>query len=282
MPYNKTINLLIFDGDPNGRMMAELSNWNGRVYKIARNALTVFSERDDAENTGVYFLFGRDINNNGTIYVGEAEHMFTRLKQHVNDQEYWTDCVAVISKDDHLNKAHVKYLEHEFYDAAKSAGRYVIVNSTIPTRSSVSEYDAAMLLEFFDYTKLLVNTMGYKAFDSISQAVDTGVSFDTFLLTGPRGADAKGILTADGFTVLKGSMIADGVTRSYPSSINKIRARLLQDGIIDSEYKFTKDYLFSSPSYAAAVVLGRNANGRTEWLTETGQTLKSIEEARLA
>ena len=36
---------------------------------------------------------------------------------------------------------------------------------------------------------------------------------------------------------------------------------------------FTADYAFSSPSAAAAVVAGRNANGRTSWVTEKdGQT----------
>jgi len=36
MAFNKTLNLLIFDGDPNGMIMCELSNWNGRIYKISR------------------------------------------------------------------------------------------------------------------------------------------------------------------------------------------------------------------------------------------------------
>ena len=65
------MNFLIFDGNPNGLIMGELSNWNGRVYKIARNALTSFAHRPDCQHTGVYFLFGRDQDMNDTIYVGE-------------------------------------------------------------------------------------------------------------------------------------------------------------------------------------------------------------------
>ena len=56
MSFSKTIQMFIFDGNPNGRIMCELSNWNGRVYKISRNELPEFSQRDDSENTGVYFL----------------------------------------------------------------------------------------------------------------------------------------------------------------------------------------------------------------------------------
>ena len=49
---------------------------------------------------------------------------------------------------------------------------------------------------------------------------------------------------------------------------------MLSDGTINSEYAFTKDYIFTSPSLAATIVMGRNANGRTEWKTAEGTTIK--------
>ena len=104
MAFSKTIQMYIFEGNPNGRIMCELSNWNGRIYKISRNELSEFAKRKDSENTGVYFLFGKDESNFDTVYVGEAEKMFTRLKQHLKE-DYWNDCIAVISKDNLLNKA---------------------------------------------------------------------------------------------------------------------------------------------------------------------------------
>lgn len=42
--------------------------------------------------------------------------------------------------------------------------------------------------------------------------------------------------------------------------------------------KLNKNYLFNSPSYAAAFVLGTNENGRTSWKNEKGITLKDLEE----
>lgn len=162
MAFDKTIHMFIFDGNPNGRIMCELSNWDGRVYKIARNELSLFAKREDCQNTGVYFLFGHDIDKGETIYIGEAERMQDRLKNHLKDKSYWNECIAVISKDNHLNKAHVKYMEHKFYVLAKDAGRDGVVNSTVPTCSSVSEYDQAMVDEFIEHTKLLVNTLGKK------------------------------------------------------------------------------------------------------------------------
>ena len=68
MTFNKTIQMCIFDGNPNGRIMCELSNWNGRVYKISRNDLSEFANRPDCDYTGVYFLFGKDEDNKDTVY----------------------------------------------------------------------------------------------------------------------------------------------------------------------------------------------------------------------
>lgn len=279
MAFSKTIQMYIFDGNPNGRIMCEFSNWNGRVYKISRNELLEFSKRNDSENTGVYFLLGKDENNIDTIYIGEAEKMLTRLKQHLKDTEYWNDCITVISKDNLLNKAHVKYLESKFYSLAKDSGRSIVVNTNVPTCSSVSEYDEAMLLEFISNTKLLVNTLGYKTFDSIEDSSMKRQNAQVyFYINAARGANAKGVVVADGFVVLKGSLIASTTVPSMPSSLVQLRTNLIEKGIIDSDFKFVKDYIFTSPSLAATIVMGKNANGRIEWKTIDKKTLKSIEE----
>ena len=282
MAFSKTIQMFIFDGNPNGRIMCELSNWNGRVYKISRNEISEFSQRDDADNTGVYFLFGKNEDNDDVVYIGEAEKIATRLKQHLKEREseYWNDCVVVISKDDLLNKAHAKYLENRFYLLAQNAGRSIVINSTVPTRSSISEYDEAMLEEFISNAKLLVNTLGYKVFDTIE---DTAVKHDNeqpyFFIKAARGADAKGLIVSDGFAVMKGSSVASSTTPSMKRSLIKLRASLIEKGIIGQDFKLTRDYIFTSPSLAASVVMGRSANGRTEWKNSEHKSILDIEQA---
>ncbi len=40
----------------------------------------------------------------------------------------------------------------------------------------------------------------------------------------------------------------------------------MQQSLIDPEnFVFTQDYMFTSPSAASAVILGRASNGRTAW-----------------
>lgn len=45
-----------------------------------------------------------------------------------------------------------------------------------------------------------------------------------------------------------------------------------------AELTLTQDYEFSSPSQAAAMLLARSANGRTEWKDAKGVTLKEHQE----
>lgn len=279
MAFNKTINLFIFDGDPNGRIMCELSNWNGRVYKISRNELSLFSEREDSRNTGVYFLFGNDIDVGDTIYIGEAEKVYDRLKQHLNDEQYWNECIVVVSKDNYLNKAHVKYMENKFYTLAKSSGRNVVVNANVPTQSSVSEYDIAVLDEFIVHTQLLVNTLGKKSFEPMVESSEKSINNTSLLfkILAARGANAQGVIVSDGFAVLKESVIASSTTPSMSQSLINFREKLIKQGVIDSNYCFTKDYVFTSPSLAAGIVMGRNANGKAEWKNITGKSINDIE-----
>ena len=61
-----------------------------------------------------------------------------------------------------------------------------------------------------------------------------------------------------------------------------LRQELISNGVLTLQgglYQFTQDYIFSAPSTAAAVVLGRSANGRVEWKAAVGHTLKEIQEA---
>ena len=280
MAYDKTIQLLIFDGNPNGRIKCELSNWDGRVYKLSRTELNKFSSRSDANYTGVYFLFAKDNDNNDLIYVGEAEEIYTRLKQHIFDNSLpdWTECIVVTNKDNNLNKAHVKYLESKFYELANQAGRFIVKNKKAPTCSSVSEYDSAMLEEFISNTKLLVNTLGYKVFETCDTNNNQEQTPKTvYYIKAARGADARGINDSDGFLVLKGSKVATSVTNSFSEYLVKLRDSMIKTGTINSSYEFTKDQVFTSPSLAAAIVMGRNANGQTEWKTEDHRTIRQIE-----
>ena len=61
-----------------------------------------------------------------------------------------------------------------------------------------------------------------------------------------------------------------------------LRKDFIEQGVIienGQHLVFTQDQVFSSPSTAAGVILGRTANGRIEWKNGEGITLKEIQSA---
>jgi Domain of unknown function (DUF4357) len=280
MKFGKTIKIFLIDGDPNGRMSCELSNWTGKAYKIPRIKIKDCTDRPDLSNTGVYLLLGRDEYGVEQTYIGEAENTLKRLTQHLTQKDFWNEAIIFISKDENLNKAHIKYLENRLYDTAKIINRYKIENTIIPTQSSISESDKAEMEEFLENIKLLVNTLGHKLFEEKREVKVSNKQPDIFYIAAPRGANAQGEPTSEGFVVFKGSKIAASVVNSFPISMQKLRQVLMDKGTIlkvGNDFELTDDYIFSSPSSAASIIMGRSANGLIEWKLANGRTLKGYE-----
>lgn len=279
MKFGKTIKIFLIDGDPNGRMSCELSNWSGKAYKIPRIKVKDCSDRDDLTSTGVYLLFGKDDEGKDQVYIGEAESILKRLNQQLTSKDFWNETIVFISKDENLNKAHIKYLENRLHDIAKAANRYKVDNSIIPTQSSISESDRAEMEEFIEYIKMLVNTLGHKVFEE-KREFKPKQKQATFFIKAARGADGQGEPTSDGFVVFKGSKAAATIVNSMTPNFITYRQKLIDESVLidKGEYlEFTDDYIFSSPSTAAVMVMGRNANGLTEWKSKDGKTLKDFE-----
>ncbi len=276
MAFGKTIKIFLIDGDPNGRMSCELSNWTGKAYKIPRIKIKDCIDRKDLNSTAVYLLLGKNEDNKDLVYIGEAENVFNRLNQHLSQKDFWKETIVFISKDENLNKAHIKYLENRLHDIACKTNRYEIENGCKPTLSSISESDRAEMEEFIENIKLLVNTLGHKVFEEKRETSINSKPKELLFIKSARGCDAIGEQTSEGFLVLKGSKIANTETPSLGNSIKNSRDELIQKNIL-SNFEFTEDYIFSSPSLAASFVMGRAANGLTEWKTSDGKILKSIE-----
>jgi len=279
MIFGKTIKIFLIDGDPNGRMSCELSNWSGKAYKIPRIKIKDCIDRADLTSTGVYLLFGKTDDGKDQVYIGEAESILKRLNQQLTQKDFWNEAIVFISKDENLNKAHIKYLENRLHDIAKSAKRYIVDNTINPTQSSISESDRAEMEEFIAYIKMLVNTLGHKVFEE-KREFKQKEKEDTLYIKAIRGADAQGEQTSDGFVVLKTSKVAVTTVNSTGKSLIKLRQKLIDDGLLIDKieyFEFSDDYIFSSPSTAAAIIMGRNANGLIEWKNKTGKSLKELE-----
>jgi len=166
---------------------------------------------------------------------------------------------------------------------AKAAKKFPLENANIPTEPSLSEADKAYMQVFLENMLGILPVLGVGAFEA-SPIKNNLASINILNCTG-KGVSATGFESNQGFVVRQGSRAALDTAPSMKEHVRgmfDLRMDLISNGVLlrDGDmYTFTQDYTFSSPSTAAAIVLGRSANGRVEWKDLSGKTLKDIQDS---
>ena len=281
MAYGKTIELFLVNGTADSLITAELSNWNGKALKIPRIEVASCN-RDDIAQAGVYFLFCKEDDGSDSVYIGEAENVKERLVQHLRDYQaekekfHWNTAVIFVGRD--LNKALIRYLENRFVELARSCKRYLVLTKNTYRNTVMKESQIAVMEEFVDNVKVLINALGYKVLDPLLQAGSSVVAEEEMLYITVGNASAQGMVTPEGFVVLKGTAINEKTSaKSLNAGMKKLRDRIFAEGKVDNLVT-TEDILFSSSSAAADFVLGYSASGPRTWKTKDGRTLREIED----
>ncbi len=302
MSQGRSIRLFLVDGTPNGLLTAEIMNWTGHVLTGPRSKLAELVQRPECARTGVYFLVGPDPENNlrSRVYIGESDDVAKRLKTHnrLEDQggkDFWERVCLVISKDQNLTKAHVKYLESLLLEIAARSGRCELLNGTAHEYgSSLPESDRADMAFFLEQIRTVLPVLGFDFLRELTKPSSPGPGPDAavvqysprFRRAVPKEGGVAYAQEVDGeFFVLKGSQ-ARAEWIGKPGGYEALFKQLLVEGVLvpdsASQLRFAVDYAFNSPSAAAAVVAGRSANGRTAWVVEdTGQTYAAWQDQQL-
>lgn len=270
--YKKTIKLFLMDGEIDGRIKCDISNSNIVAYKIPKNKLKDCKENIEIGYSGVYILFGEK---DGEIcaYIGESENVYKRLVQHISDKDFWNECLVFIRNDNSFNKGNIRFLEDSLFKLAKEAKRYII-DTKNTTESPLTESEICEMEEVIDVMKIIASALGYKIFNKIK--TEKEITSDNLLYINSIGLKAVGAVTNDGFVVFKGSESSKEFKTASSQHLRNKWYELRNMNIVNKNNVFTKDMLFLSPSTAAAMVLGRNSNGLTEWKDKNGKTLKEI------
>lgn len=269
------IQIFVAEGLPEGLRLVEKSNWIGQGIVCPRGRYAQVKGRPEFSRSGVYLLVGQDGDRLPRLYVGEAEHVRKRLNWHYAYKDFWQQAIIFTAKEPPLNKAQVKYLEARLLELAKNNGRSKLENSSASLLPRLSEADEAEIEGFLDELLSLLPVLGVTYFEP-DETPDPG---KVYYLTGP-GYGAKGLEANTGFKVLQESLARAEPVASFEArapSYYRQRQDLIADETLrktDDGYRFTKDWIFGSPSAAAAVCLGRSANGLIEWKDKSGTSLK--------
>ncbi|MDO6803046.1 DUF4357 domain-containing protein [Wenyingzhuangia sp. 1_MG-2023] len=180
-------------------------------------------------------------------------------------------------------------MESRLVQLAMEAKTAQIDNGNVPSLPTLHEADVSDMEYFLEQIKLILPVMGFnflisstvkQAFDSekeISNLIQETYDIKT------KSFRATMVETDQGYIVIKGSEAKKILSNSCTETYKKMRRKLVETEILKvdkDKLVFTEDAVFNSPSAAANMVLGRNANGFIEWVTKSGKSFKEIQESR--
>lgn len=285
MSQAATVKIFLVNGDAAGLRTAEIYGWTGKAVAGPRSQLEAVLDRDEAAGPGVYFLTGvNPETGKDRVYIGEAERIRARIKLHL-ERDFWKSLVFFVSHDENFTKAHIKYLEGKVINKARDVARYEVENCNA-SGTKLPEAEAAYMDDYFQKIEQLLPLLGQEFLKPVRARTSGRGKADLYYCK-IKDVEAKGRRTSDGFIVLKGSeavLQERPSTQKYPYA-GQLREQLLEEGVLavsQDRLRFEKDYEFSSPSAAASVIHGGQANGLTAWVSGEGVSLKHQEEAQAA
>jgi predicted GIY-YIG superfamily endonuclease len=280
----KTIQIFLPQGDPRGIRIADITTRLVQAIEVPRSLLPDFLKMPESAHVALYFLWGEaEDDADATVYVGQTGDLRARLIDHNKKKDFWQRVVVVVAKNNQLlTQTHALFLEWRSIQALREAGRYKDENGNSGSRPHTPAPLEAECHEIFETAQTLLSVLGYSLFDAVlsRRNCDTADSDDELFFCTASGANSRGMLTSEGFVVMKDSV---GRRENVPSLTGTpgaaLRQRLLDSGAMLASGQtvvFQRDHLFRSPSMAALALMGRTCNGWVDWKNKNGKTLSEV------
>ena len=236
------------------------------------------SDIEHLKFAGVYFLFGTDDDNNDVVYVGQGitrkngEGVLFRIKEPHNSISYWNTAVIFTHKDNAFGPTEISYLENRFCMMAKKANRYITKNGNEPNPGNLTIEKQNEMDVYIEQAVSMMGIMGFPVFESLVEQ-NTNEKKKEILEYKFKGLIARGMVTNEGFVVLKDSQLSNNFADRWKEKLPLLRSQYkekIKDNVL------LEDILFKSPSGAANFCSGQSISGNECWINKDGKTLKEL------
>lgn len=270
----QSLTLFFIDGRPDGMLTAEIIGWTGQVLSAPRIQISEALKRQEATYTGVYLLFGEK-DGKPRAYIGEADNVGERIKNHDIKKDWWTSVILITSSGNKLDKAQVKYLEARLIELARTVNKTTLDNGTTPSAGGLNEGPKASMEVFLENILMVLPALRVDSFvegarpelqlADDSEPISSAPLFEHQVNKHNIRATAR--LINGEFVVQAGSVAAK--LWNHPvedSTYARLHAELIKTGILQEQGEhrvFKENYAFASPTAAASVVNGHPRLGRS-------------------
>ncbi|MGX9717096.1 GIY-YIG nuclease family protein [Janthinobacterium lividum] len=179
-----SITLFATTGNPEGIRHLDKSNWSGYGVVFNRELFHLLKQEPGFAQAGIYILVGNAAEE--TIYIGEADPVGDRLKNHVSNKEGWVWGVYFFDRNHKIGKTEVQYLESALVTLAKKYDRAILLNKNSPTAPTMAPAAKATAQAFLADMLLILPMLGINAFtlpkqeDPNDQVQPIGTESDKF------------------------------------------------------------------------------------------------------
>ena len=245
-----------------------------RGFFFTRDRLEDMSKVENAGNYAIYFLLGNDDDEHPipTIYVGQSKNGAGRIIDHKYKKSFWSHCIMFVSDNNAFDTNAIDYMEYYFIQKVISAGVYSVENKDERKKEpNVSIYDKPTYDQYITQIEFLLQIEGVRL------TLPTKKIAGKYYKLRGKGPSAQAYFQDGEFYLEVGSIIRPSATKaeSMRSTMDRrelqIEQLLAEKKIAPSKddahyYEVLYPLSFKSPSTMAVFVLGRSANGWTEFV----------------
>lgn len=160
-----TIRIYVPEGDPEGLRIIDRQSSPSRFFVFPRTKWDAIRDRPELQTAGVYILTGYADPDDElpTVYVGQADRVAVRIRQHVRRKEFWDRGIVFVSET--INATHARWLEYALVRRLLRADRSKAENTNNPKEPTISEAEKAEMQVFFMEILQTLPLAGLRAFE---------------------------------------------------------------------------------------------------------------------
>ena len=160
-----SIQILVLDGRQDGiKIFNRPVDWSGEIITFPRSLAKDVKEYIPESTNGVYILWSKE-RNEYSVYVGKSDNIISRIQQHIDGKNFWTNALVLISSNNILNSAHVGWIEANLVQKVKEVSRHKVINGNQPSDPKLNLQDKVLAATFLSRLEEMLPIMGLSLFD---------------------------------------------------------------------------------------------------------------------